>query len=106
LPELVLKPRRISTPSTTRPNPKLGKNRLTAHALTLVCSCLTPNCQVSLKAGLLLVQYQREPHGILGLFWTDFPRSFAWGGRKGHCLGASANWLGRRYWPSGTACHG
>ena len=37
------------------------------------------------KASLLLLQYQREPHGILGLFWTDFPRSFAWGGREGHC---------------------
>jgi hypothetical protein len=30
-------------------------------------SCLTPSCQVSVKASLLLLQYQREPHGFLGL---------------------------------------
>jgi hypothetical protein len=48
-------------------------------------SCLTPFCRISQKASLLLDRYQREPHGILGLFWTDFPRFFAGGGQEGHC---------------------
>jgi hypothetical protein len=47
-------------------------------------SCLVTNCTFLQKASLLLGKYQREPHGILGLFWTDFPRYFAGGGREGH----------------------
>jgi hypothetical protein len=48
-------------------------------------TCLVATWRICLKASLLLGRYQREPHGFLGLFWTNFPRSFAWGGREGHC---------------------
>jgi hypothetical protein len=55
------------------------------HLWLSPCRCLTPIRRISQKASLLLLQCQREPHGIPRLFWTDFPRSFAWGGREGHC---------------------
>ena len=43
------------------------------------------NGLASQKDSLAFCKYQREPYGMLGLFWTDFPRFFAGGGREGHC---------------------
>jgi hypothetical protein len=45
---------------------------------------LSNHVAICLKASLLLLQYQRGRYGMLGLFWTDFPRYFAGGGREGH----------------------
>jgi hypothetical protein len=50
------------------------------------CRCLTPFWQICLKASLLLLQYQRGRYGMLGLFWTDFPRYFAGGRWSGGTL--------------------
>jgi hypothetical protein len=61
------------------------KRRAKRRAKLSPHTCLVTSCEVSQKASLLLDRYQRGPHGILRLFWTDFPHSFAWGGREGHC---------------------
>jgi hypothetical protein len=39
-------------------------------------TCLVTVCRISQKDSLALCKYQREPYGMLGLFWTDFPRFF------------------------------
>jgi hypothetical protein len=80
----------VAPPHPTQKPPYSNSRKNISRQRTCTSGLLKPlyvfsdHLAICLKASLLLLQYQRGRHGMLGLFWTDFPRYFAGGGREGH----------------------